>query len=150
MSIRYRLVSQPNNKLISNSEQLFNATDLSPITFGVILPPKLRGKMSTNSQINTVNLDENKNSKVRTIKISLDSGTNVSIVHKDALHGRHKILKDKKNKWSTMAGTFNTTFATEIILKLPELNHSAKIYAKHHLMDKLLNYDLILGRNIQH
>ena len=52
MSIRSRLVSQPNNKLISNIEHLLNATYLSPITFGVILPPKLRGKISTNSQNN--------------------------------------------------------------------------------------------------
>ena len=50
MSNRSRLVSQLNNEFISNSEQLFNATDLSPITFGVILPPKLRNKISTNSQ----------------------------------------------------------------------------------------------------
>ena len=39
MSIRSRLESQLNKKLISNSEQLFNATDLSPITFGVIYLP---------------------------------------------------------------------------------------------------------------
>ena len=31
------------------------------------------------------------------------------MVHKDVLYERHKILKEKKNKWSTMAGTFNTT-----------------------------------------
>ena len=49
-----------------------------------------------------------------------------------------------------MAGTFNTSFVTEIILKLPELNHSAEIYAKCHLTDKLLNYDLILGRDTLH
>ena len=49
MSIRSRLVSQPKNKLISNGEQLFNATNLLPITVGVILPPKLHGKISTNS-----------------------------------------------------------------------------------------------------
>ena len=49
-----------------------------------------------------------------------------------------------------MAGTFNTTFVREIILKLPELDHSAEIYAKCHLTDKLLNYDLFLGRDIQH
>ena len=49
-----------------------------------------------------------------------------------------------------MAGTFYTTFATEIILKLPKLNHSTKIYAKCHLTDKLLNYILILGRDILH
>ena len=47
-----------------------------------------------------------------------------------------------------MAGSFNTTFVTEIILKLPELNHSAKIYAKCYLANKLSNYDLILSRDI--
>ena len=41
MSIRSRLVSQSNKKLNSNSEQSINVTNLSPITFGVILPPKL-------------------------------------------------------------------------------------------------------------
>ena len=126
MSIRSCPVSQPNNKLISNCEQLFNATDLSPITFDVILPPKLRGKNSTNFQINQVTLDENKNSKVCTIKILLDSGASASTVRRDVLYKRHKILKDKKNKRSTMAGTFNNTFVTEIILKLLELNHSRK------------------------
>ena len=43
-----------------------------------------------------------------------------------------------------MAGTFNTTFVIEIILNFLKLNHSAEIYAKYHLADKLLNYDLIL------
>ena len=52
MSIRSHLVSQPYKILNSKDDQLFNVTDLSPIIFGVILPPKLRGKNSTNSQIN--------------------------------------------------------------------------------------------------
>ena len=65
-------------------------------------------------------MDENKNSKVGTIKILLDNGASASIVRKDVLYERHKILKDKRNKWSTMAGTINTTFVTELILKLPE------------------------------
>ena len=68
VSIRSRLISQPNNKLFSNCEQSINATDLSPITFGVILPPKLHGKMSTISQICPGESNENQNSKVRTIK----------------------------------------------------------------------------------
>ena len=63
MSIRSPLVSQLNKKLNSN------ATDLSPITFGVILSPNPRGKNSTNSQINPGTSNENKNFKVRTIKI---------------------------------------------------------------------------------
>ena len=80
MSIRSRLVSQPNNKLKLNIEQSFNAIDLSPIIFGVILPPNLRGKISTNSQIHQGTLDKNENSKVRTIKILLDSAASASIV----------------------------------------------------------------------
>ena len=72
VSIRSCLVSQPNNISNSNSEQLFNATDLSPIIFGVILPPNRRGKNSTNSQINPGNTDETKISKVCTIKILLN------------------------------------------------------------------------------
>ena len=71
-------------------------------------------------------------------------------MHKDVLYKRRRILKDKKNKRSTMAGTFNTSFVTEIILKLPELNHSAEIYTKCRLTNKLLNYDLIFGREILH
>ena len=82
ISIRSRLVSQPNNKLVSNGEQSINATDLSPITFGVILLPKLCSKTSTNSQINPITSDENKNSKVCTNKILLDSGACASIVQR--------------------------------------------------------------------
>ena len=59
-------------------------------------PPKLRGKFSTNSQINQTTLDKNNNSKVYNINILLDSGAGASIIRKDALYGRHKILKDKK------------------------------------------------------
>ena len=42
------------------------------------------------------------------------------------------------------------TFVTEIILKIPELNHSADIYAKYHLTCKLLNYNLILDADMLH
>ena len=49
MSIRTCFVSQPNKNLKLNSDQLFYATDLSPITFGIILPLKVRGKISTSS-----------------------------------------------------------------------------------------------------
>ena len=47
-----------------------------------------------------------------------------------------------------MVGTFNTTYVTDIILKLPELTHSAEIYAKCNLTNKLLNDDLILDMDI--
>ena len=57
---------------------------------------------------------------------------------------------DKKNKWSTMAGTFNTTLVMELKLKLAEFNHSLEIYTKYHLTNKISNYNLILGRDILH
>ena len=55
MSIRSCLVSQLNN----NCKQLFNTMNLSPISFGVILPPNQRGKISTNLQNNPRFSDEN-------------------------------------------------------------------------------------------
>ena len=96
MSIRSRLVSQSKNKLISNSEEYFNAMDLSSLTCDVILPPNPRGKNSTNSQINQGSLDEKRNSKVCTIKLLLIRGASASIVHKDVLYERHKNLKEKR------------------------------------------------------
>ena len=92
MSIRSCLVSQPKNKLISNSEQLLNAMDLSPITYGVILLQNPRGKNSTNSKINPGTSDENKSSKAHTIKLLLDSSASASIVHKYMLCKCHKII----------------------------------------------------------
>ena len=77
MSIRSCLVSQPNTKLISNSEQLFNTKNLLPITFGVISPPNIHGKNSTSSPNNPVTLSENQNSKVCIIYILLDSGASL-------------------------------------------------------------------------
>ena len=114
MSIRSCLISQPKHKSISNSEQLFNAMDLLPITFGIILSPNLRGKNSTNSQINLETTDEIRNSEEHAIRVLLDSGASALIVRKDVLYERQKNFKDKKNKCSTMAGTCDTTFVTEI------------------------------------
>ena len=37
-----------------------------------------------------------------------------------------------------------------ININMPEFSHSADINAKCHLMDKLLNYNLTLGRHILH
>ena len=89
MTILSRSYSCVYKELKLNSEQLFNSTVLSHIIFGVILPPKQRGKISTNSQITPANLDENQNPKVHTIKILLDSGASASNVRKDELYKRH-------------------------------------------------------------
>ena len=146
MSIRSCLVSQLKDKLFSNNEQLFIATDSSPITFGIIFSLNLHSKHSIISQINPGTLDKNKNSKARTIKMLLDSGASASIIHIE----RHLIMYDKKNKWSTMVRNFNKTFVMKLKLKTPKLNYSAEINTKYHLTDTLLNYNLILGRDILH
>ena len=49
-----------------------------------------------------------------------------------------------------MAGTFNTTFVIEIILKLLKLKHTKEIYAKCHLTYNLLNTNLIICFDILH
>ena len=47
-----------------------------------------------------------------------------------------------------MAGTFYTSYMTNLDLNLPESNHTVEVDAKCYLIDKLLNYNLILSRDI--
>ena len=49
-----------------------------------------------------------------------------------------------------MTGMFNTSYMTNLQLKLLDLNHTAELYEKYHLTKALLNYDLILIRDILH
>ena len=91
-----------------------NATDLLPITFNITLPPNPRVKITTNSQISPKTKDDNKNSKVPTMKIFLDSNASASTVRKDVLKKR---LKDRNSKWSTMTATSNTTLLTGLNFK---------------------------------
>ena len=98
LNIRSRLISQPNNKLISNNDQLFNATNLSPISFGIIFFPNPQGINSTNSQINPGTMNEHKNSKVGIIKVLLDSCAIALILRRDVFHEHQSIHKDNKNK----------------------------------------------------
>ena len=47
-----------------------------------------------------------------------------------------------------MSVIFNTSYLTYLDIILHELYHLAGFYVKYHLTDKLLNYGLLLGRNI--
>ena len=49
-----------------------------------------------------------------------------------------------------MTGTINTSFVTEIILKLLELNHYKEIYAKNYLTDNFSNCNLFMDKDILH
>ena len=118
----------------------------------VISYPKLRNKHSINFQISPGTSDKNQNSneQVCTIKISSDSDTSTSNVHGGNLYKRNNFFEQKRNKRSTIAGTFNTTYITKFELELPDLNYTADIVEKLHSTDDLLNYDLILSRDILH
>ena len=115
MSIRFHLVSQSNNKLISNNEQLFNVMNLPPVICHIIY---LQMYVVRTQQILKLiqELQMRKKSKVCTVKILLDSGASASNELNEILHERYKILKDKNIKWSNMTGILNTTFVREIIL----------------------------------
>ena len=58
MSIRSCLDNSFINDMNLNNKQLINATDLSPTTFGLILPPNPCGENSTSSQTNPGTIDE--------------------------------------------------------------------------------------------
>ena len=64
------------------------------------MTPKLRGKTSDKNW--------NSNIQVHTFKVLLDSDASASIKRKYILEKCHKTIKEKKNKWSTMAKTFDT------------------------------------------
>ena len=68
----------------------------------------------------------------------LDSDASASIVHEDVLYKHHGTHKDKRINGQLWQYFCNT------------LNHFVQIYAKYHLTNKLLNYNLILGRDLLH
>ena len=60
------------------------------------------------------------------------------------------ILKDKIKNGLPFTGILNDTFVTELKFKITEFNETAKIYAIRQFIDKLSNYNFILGRDILH
>ena len=112
-SIRSHLISQPNNKPNSNSEQLFNATNLSPVIFCAILPPKLRRKISINTQINAVTSNEKKIPKYllsKYYKIAV-------LVHQ--LYVKIKLLKIKRKKGQLLQGLLILPLYQKEYIKTP-------------------------------
>ena len=58
------------------------------------------------------------------------------------------IEKTKKTSWSTVAGKFQTNGKTSAKFKLAELNPTAEIEHKFHVMPTLGRYDMIIGRDL--
>ena len=81
------------------------------------------------------------------VKILLDSGASGSIV-KEQLVSRFKKVPSENCTWRTMAGSFTTTSKCVVEFTLPELNPTAKIKQKLHVVPKMSKYDIILGRDV--
>ena len=88
-------------------------------------------------------------SKSRYVKILMDSGASASIIHDSFVRtNKFNTRKTSANKWSTMAGSFLTSYEVEVKLKLPELNFTAHIIAPFHVTSQISNYDAIFGRDL--
>ena len=148
-SMRSRLASHHSNNSTNNPN---TNVDLVPITFGNIISrvnnhdknSKLKKVKKKN---NTISIDNKKdNYKNQSVKILLDSGASASIIS-DSYVTKNDYVKNKtSSNWTTMAGTFETNRVATVILKLPELNHTAEISEKFHVTKKKFNYDVIIGR----
>ena len=85
----------------------------------------------------------------RYVKILMDSGASISIIHDSFIcTNKFNTRKTSANKWSTMAGSFSTLCKVEVKLKLPELNFTAHIFAPFHVTSQKSNYDVIFRRDL--
>ena len=107
--------------------------DLVPITFGELIPKDKIRKNDLNMSI----LQNDMHSTSRYTKILMDSGASASIIHDSFVRtNKFNTRKTSANKWSTMAGSFSTSYEVEVKLKLPELNVTAHIIAPFHVTNK--------------
>ena len=85
----------------------------------------------------------------RYVKILMDSGASASIIHNSFVRvNEFNTRKKSKNKWSTMAGYFSTSYKAEVKIKLPELNVTAHIFAPVQVSSQKSNYNVIFRRDL--
>ena len=94
-------------------------------------------------------LTPNKTGQFTYVKILLDSGASASIINEKYARKKNYFLrKTSSNTWTTMAGSFATSYETEVKLQLSELFRTAHISAQFHVTKQESAYDLIFGRNL--
>ena len=86
------------------------------------------------------------------MRVLLDSGCGATLVNKKFAN-QTKLIHDKKTRWVTKAGKFNTTKKCEIEFTLPVFNEK-KVITWNCYVDEEdnsnSNYDMIIGRDILH
>ena len=83
----------------------------------------------------------------KTIKILMDSGSGGTLISETYVN-KLRLKQDKITKWTTAAGTFDTTQKTQIQFVLPEFADDKLINTKVHVAKSLGNYDMIIGRDL--
>ena len=106
--------------------------DLVPITFDELIP---EDKMHKKDPKNISVLQNDACSTSRYVKIFMDSGASVLIIHDSFVRkNKFNIRKTSANKWSMMAESFLTLYKAEVQIKLPKINCTAHIFAKTTLL----------------
>ena len=80
------------------------------------------------------------------LKALLDSGAGASLIM--AKHCNELKTVFKKVSFNTKAGNFHTARVVKAVFRLTELNPTAKIDYKLHVVNSLGVYDMILGRDL--
>ena len=79
----------------------------------------------------------------------MDSGASASIIHDSFVQTtKFNTRKPSANNWSTIVGSFLTSYKAEVKVKLPELNFTAPIFAPFHVTSQNSNYNVIFGREL--
>ena len=91
----------------------------------------------------------NVNSQSMYVKIILDTGASASIINEKYVCKNNNYSKKKlSNMWSTMTGSFATSYETKVNLQLPALYHAAHISAQFHVTKQESAYDLIFWQDL--
>ena len=121
-----------------------------------LLRPKKRPKIEHLSSITIgylhTKIGSKKASDIKRMKVLLDSGCGATLIN-HSLIGRLKTTKEKKTKWKTKSGSFNTNKKCNVTFGLPAFHEHRKINWNCYVDDTdpdLCIYDLIIGRDLMH
>ena len=95
---------------------------------------------------------EGQESKVKTIRILLDSGASATLIDGNLIKDLPREKTAKAVRWQTRGGRFNTTAQCKIKFTLPEFSDQKLVewsaYVDDATKDTSLNYDMIMGRDL--
>ena len=83
------------------------------------------------------------------IKALLDSGASSTIIQK-SLVTKLRTKKSNTKEWKTAAGTFTTNAEAQLQFQIPELSPTRTVQYWATVTERMLNYDIILGRDLLH